>query len=480
MIGLHVGTGVGLEFELLHDLLLGTHEAHREEDELGGDDAGTALDFLRRESTVVIDPLDVADLEPGEVASLVFEETLRVYQILARIGTLQGGGLFLAVVHLVDLRPFGPGIVRGALHRGHRHDLKLDDALAAVAEARADAVGSGIATTDDDDVLALRVQRRDRSVEVVVELVARVLGEELHREVDALGVTPFGDEITPERGPAAEDDGVEILAEFFGGPFGILTDVHLGLEGDALGGHEINAALHDFLLVELHVRDAVHEESADAVGALEDRHFVTGLIELVGAGETGGTGSDHGDFLAGAGFGNAGRDPAFFPALVDDGAFVVLDRHGGFDHAENTGSLTRRGADPAGELGEVVRLVETIERLAPAAAEDEIVPLGNEVVDGTAARHAGDDVSGVAERRAAIHATRALGTTFLVVAVDLEFLPVLEAFDRVEFGVGLASDLHESSWLAHPKLFSFQFSVFRIGKWGRSLVSAGPGSGTEK
>ena len=29
VVGLDVGTGVGLEFELLHDLLLGTHEAHR-------------------------------------------------------------------------------------------------------------------------------------------------------------------------------------------------------------------------------------------------------------------------------------------------------------------------------------------------------------------------------------------------------------------------------------------------------------------
>jgi hypothetical protein len=35
-------------------------------------------------------------------------------------------------------------------------------------------------------------------------------------------------------------------------------------------------------------------------------------------------------------------------------------------------------------------------------------------------------VAGVAERSAAVHAARALGAAFLVVAVDLEFLPVLE------------------------------------------------------
>jgi hypothetical protein len=58
-------------------------------------------------------------------------------------------------------------------------------------------------------------------------------------------------------------------------------------------------------------------------------------------------------------------------------------------------------------------------------------------------------VAGVAEWSAAIHAARALGTAFLVIAVDFEFPPVLEAFDWRDFGIGLASDFHESCWLAH-------------------------------
>jgi hypothetical protein len=110
----------------------------------------------------------------------------------------------------------------GALHRRLGHDFELDHALAAVAQAGADAVGAGVATADDHDVLALGVERGDGAVEVVVELIAGVVGEKLHREVDALGVAAFDGEVAAEGGAAAEHDGVEILAEFFRGPFGVL------------------------------------------------------------------------------------------------------------------------------------------------------------------------------------------------------------------------------------------------------------------
>ena len=61
-----------------------------------------------------------------------------------------------------------------------------------------------------------------------------------------------------------------------------------------------DAAQDDLPLVELHVRDAVHEQSARAVGALEDRDRVAGAVELGGGGQAGGAGADDGDLLAGA------------------------------------------------------------------------------------------------------------------------------------------------------------------------------------
>ena len=62
---------------------------------------------------------------------------------------------------------------------------------------------------------------------------------------------------------------------------------------------------------------------------------------------------------------------------------------------EHARLLARRGAELAGELGEVVRLVQPRGRLAPAAGADELVPVGYEVAQRAA---------GVAERHAAAHA----------------------------------------------------------------------------
>ena len=65
-----------------------------------------------------------------------------------------GGGLFLAVVKLINFGPFGPRIVGRALERRAGQDFQLDQALAAVAQGGADAIGAGVAAADDDDILA--------------------------------------------------------------------------------------------------------------------------------------------------------------------------------------------------------------------------------------------------------------------------------------------------------------------------------------
>ena len=46
--------------------------------------------------------------------------------------------------------------------------------------------------------------------------------------------------------------------------------------------------------------------------------------------------------------------------------------------------LARRRADPASELREVVGRVENVDGLAPATSIHEVVPVGDEVVDGAA------------------------------------------------------------------------------------------------
>ena len=71
-------------------------------------------------------------------------------------------------------------------------------------------------------------------------------------------------------------------------------------------------------LLELELGDAVAQQPADAVGALEDRDLVPGAVQLIGGGEAGRTRADDRDRLAGAPGRRTRHDPAFQERPLDD------------------------------------------------------------------------------------------------------------------------------------------------------------------
>ena len=101
--------------------------------------------------------------------------------------------------------------------------------------------------------------------------------------MDALEGAPYDGQVARFGSPYAQDDRVELLQQLLRRIAG--ADFGIGEELDALGFHLGHARQHDLLLVELHVRDAVHEQAADAVGALEHGDQVAGPVELRGGTE---------------------------------------------------------------------------------------------------------------------------------------------------------------------------------------------------
>ena len=264
----------------------------------------------------------------------------------------------------------------------------------------AEAVGAGVAAADDDDALAFGAYLGGRVAGGVEAagvhghtLVAVVLlGEILHGEVGAVQVAAGDFEVAGGGGAAAEGDGVEVVDEVVGGD--VLADKGAGDELDSLCGHDVDALL-DELVAELEVGDAEAEEAADEMVAFVDGDEVAGAVELLGAGEAGGAGADDGDRLAGALRGRLGLDPALFVAAVGDGLLDELNGDGVVVDGESAGDLAGGGADAAGELGEVVGGEQTVERLLPTTAVDEVVPVGDEIAERAAL---------VAEGDAAVHA----------------------------------------------------------------------------
>ena len=211
------------------------------------------------------------------------------------------------------------------------------------------------------------------------------------------------------------------------------------VELDPLCLHLAHAAF-DHLLGQLEIRDAIAQQATDAVLSLVHRDRVAGARQLLRRGHTGRPGPDHGDTLAGLVRRDLRLDPALFPGLLDDRQLDVLDRDRRVVDVQRTGGLARGRADPPSELGEVVGRVQDIDRRPPVALIDQIVPVGDQVVDRTAL---------VTKRDPAVHAACALLADLLIRQRNGELVVVSDTIGDRRVAAIHPRDLFETCWLAH-------------------------------
>ena len=102
------------------------------------------------------------------------------------------------------------------------------------------------------------------------------------------------------------------------------ADFGVGDEAHGLGRQQVDTAL-DHRFVELHVGDSIHQQPADAVGAVEDRHPAPDLVELRGTGD--GPMVPNRQWRPSCPYAPAalgGTIPAFLKPLVDDRTSMSL------------------------------------------------------------------------------------------------------------------------------------------------------------
>ena len=133
----------------------------------------------------------------------------------------------------------------------------------------------------------------------------------------------------------------------------IVADVHAGLEGHALLEHLLYTPVnHPFFKLE--IGNAVAQDAARAVGPLEHDDRMAHTPQLLRRREAGRAGPDDGDLFSGF----EARGPRLHPPLLEsvlyDGAFDLLDGDRCAVDRKRAGGLAGRGADAAGDLGQVV------------------------------------------------------------------------------------------------------------------------------
>ena len=243
------------------------------------------------------------------------------------------------------------------------------------------------------------------------------------------------------RGCAAADgqhQRVELLQQVAGRQ--VLADDHAGLELHPLGRQLLQAAVQH-ALVQLEVRDAVAQQPADALGSFEQGHGVPLAPQALGGGQAGRAGADHGHPAAGVAPRRPRPDPALGEGPLADAQLQLPDGHRAGVDRQRAGALAGGGADPAGELGEVVGQLQAQPGLAPAAAVDRVVALRDQVAQGAAQR--------VAEGHAAVHAAGPLPGELLAGGGQGDLPPVADALFHAAVAGRQARVLQEAGGLAH-------------------------------
>ena len=215
--------------------------------------------------------------------------------------------------------------------------------------------------------------RRTRSSPSATRLAC---GQELHGLVDPAELAAGDRQVARLGGAHREHHRVVPLAQALAGQ--VAADVDAGPEHGALAAHLVQPPV-EVLLLHLELGDAVAQQPADLVGPLVDRDRVAGAGQLLGGGQAGGAGADHGDRAAREPLRRLRPDEARLPGLVDDRDLDVLDGHRVLVDAEHAGGLARRRAQATGELREVVGRVQALDRALPVVTPDQVVPLRDDV-----------------------------------------------------------------------------------------------------
>ncbi len=310
-------------------------------------------------------------------------------------------------------------------------------------EGRADAVGACVSAADHDDALV----RGQDGLDIPDRLAGNapvLLRQETHGLLDASQLAPRNGEIACLLRAARQKHGVIVLLKVENGDG--YADIHVAMEGNALGLHLRHTTLDD-VLFELEIGNAVAKQPARHRVLFIHMDVVTGSRELLGRSEAGWTRAHNGDALTRLPLRRLGDDPALIEGPVGDGALDAFDRDRHILDVQRAGRLARSGANPARHFREVICGMQIARRRVPLPVIDEVVPIGDLVVNRTAAMAIG---------YAAIHAARRLPAhiVFRRRQHELTEMPCALADRRVV--AILAFDLKKTGNLPHAQSLNVQ------------------------
>ena len=138
--------------------------------------------------------------------------------------------------------------------------------------------------------------------------------------------------------------------------------------------------------------------------------------------------------------GHLRNNPTLVPCAINDFDFNLLNSHWVGVNANDTCRFARGGAQSTSEFREVVRGMQTFNRIFPVIAIDKIVPVGNQVAKRAAV---------ITEWNTTIHTATCLTIEFVSIKRFVHLFPVTQAHRHGPMARALALPFQKSGCLTH-------------------------------
>ena len=239
----------------------------------------------------------------------------------------------------------------------------------------------------------------------------------------------------------------------------VLSHIHARDEGDSFLLHNLPLSVHNPLF-QLHIRNAVHQQTSDAIGTLEDSDGMSASVQLIRHRKSGGSASHNGYALACPYLGRIRDGISLLIGILDNGMLVLLRRNRITVQTAGTCSLAERRTYSGGKLREIVGLFQPVICLLPVTGVDKVIPLGNQVMQRTATCHPADCHARLAERNAAFHTPRTLKLLLFLRQIFMKFIEMLNTLLRLLCSADFSLIFHKTGRFSH--LSVLLFSIFAI------------------
>ena len=364
----------------------------------------------------------------------------------------------LAIISLEHTRELRPGISCCTAVRQAGIDLQLTHAATALTDNRRHAVIACIAAANNNDVLILRINRQAISKITVQKALGHAF-QIILRKIDTAQLAPLDRQITRHGRASAEHNSVKLLSQRRGSKLYAHLAVQHKLHAGSL--QQLNAALHD-LLIQLHVRHAVHQQASGTVGTLIHSHAVACLVQLIGTGQTRRPAADNCHPFARALRRDVRLHQSLLKGVFNNILLQITNRHRIIHQTCIARALAGSRADMRGKLREIICFVQACISISIHAMINKVIELRHQVMQRTAGDHTANHQTAVAEGHTAVHAACSLTAQCLLLrqAARLDFLPIVNAFFGGTQGQLLTLIIHKSSRLTHYAFTSSKtFSV---------------------